>query len=65
MVDRINGVRIEKLEDVVRAFEQNRSDFDVVEFVPHHAVETLPRAKLAGANTEILSNYGIPSDRRL
>jgi S1-C subfamily serine protease len=65
MVDRINGIRIERLEDVVRAIEQNAGDFDVVEFVPHHALETLARAKLAEANTAILSNYDIPSDRRL
>ncbi len=65
LVDRINGVRIEKLEDVVRAFEKNTGAYDTVEFVPHGYFESLDRAEVAKAKHRILKNYNIPSDHRL
>lgn len=65
LVDRINGVRIESLDDVVKAFADNKGEFDLLEFQPHRSVECLPRKELAGAQKEILENYGIPTDRRL
>jgi S1-C subfamily serine protease len=65
LVDRINGVRIEKLEDVVRAFETNAGAYDVIEFLPNHSLECLARAEVADANARILKTYGIPQDRRL
>jgi S1-C subfamily serine protease len=65
LVDRINGVRIEKLEDVVRALENNTTPFDTVEFVPHQYFECLDRAEVAKATSRIMKNYNIPSDRRL
>jgi hypothetical protein len=65
LVDRINGVRIEKLEDVIRAFERNQQPFDVFEFVPHQTVECLQRSGLAEPNGGILKKYGIAQDRRL
>ena len=65
MVDRINGVRIEKLQDVVRAFESCTNAQDLIEFVPHQGFECLDRAEVAKANENILKTYGIASDRRL
>ncbi len=65
LVDRINGVRIERLEDVIRAFERNQQPFEVFEFVPHQTVECLQRSGLAEANEGILKKYGIAQDRRL
>jgi S1-C subfamily serine protease len=65
LVDRINGLRIEKLEDVVRAFETNTNAFDVVEFLSHHVFECLDRSEVARANPRILKTYGIEKDRRL
>jgi hypothetical protein len=65
LVDRINGVRIEKLDDVIRAFETNTNDFDLIEFEPHHNLECLNRADVAKANSNILKTYSISQDRRL
>jgi S1-C subfamily serine protease len=65
LVDQINGMRVEKLEDAVRAFESNTNGFDVVEFLPHHTFECLDRGEVARANARILKTYGIPKDRRL
>jgi len=65
LVDEVNGVRIEKLEDVVRAFESSTNAYDVVQFVSHHGFECLERGEVAKANAGILKTYGIASDRRL
>ena len=65
LVDRINGVRIEKLEDAVRAFENNTGDFDRIDFLPLGTFETLERAKVAAAKQRILTTHSLPSDRRL
>lgn len=65
LVDRINGVRIEKLEDVVSAFSTGTNAQDIIEFLPHEGFECLDRAEVAKANDAILKTYGIASDRRL
>lgn len=65
LVDKVNGIRIEKLEDVVRAFETTTQAQHVVEFLPNHSFECLDRAEIAKANAKILQTYGIPNDRRL
>jgi S1-C subfamily serine protease len=65
LVDKINGVRINRLEDVVRAFESATNTHHVIEFVPNHAFETLNRAGAETAQAEILKTYSIPRDRRL
>jgi S1-C subfamily serine protease len=65
MVDQINGIRIDKLDDVVRAFESGTNTHHVIEFVPNHAFETLNRAAAESAQAEILKTYGVPKDRRL
>jgi len=64
-VDRVNGVRIERLEDVVKAFETSTNAYDVLEFLPHNGFETLERAEVAKANARILETYGVAQDRRL
>jgi S1-C subfamily serine protease len=64
-VDKINGTRIERLEDVVKAFETGTNAYDVIEFLPHHSFETLERAEVAKANSRILETYGVGQDRRL
>lgn len=64
-VDKINGRRIEKLEDVVQAFDTCTNAYDVIEFLPHHTVETLDRAEVAKNNSKILDTYGVAKDRRL
>ena len=65
LVDKINGRHIDKLEDVVRAFESATNTHHVIEFVPNHAFETLKRAEADAAQSEILKTYGLPKDRRL
>jgi len=65
LVDKINGVRIDRLEDVVRAFESATNTHHVVEFVPNNAFETLKRADAEAAQAEILKTYGVSKDRRL
>ncbi len=65
LVNQINGIPIQKLEDVVRAVESCTNDFDLIEFLPHHTFEALDRAEVAKANPKILKTYGIAKDRRL
>jgi S1-C subfamily serine protease len=65
LVDRVNDLRIEKLEDVVRAFEGNTNAHEVIEFLPNHTVECLERSQAAKANAAILKTYGLTKDRRL
>ncbi|HVV01006.1 MAG TPA: trypsin-like peptidase domain-containing protein [Verrucomicrobiae bacterium] len=65
LVDKINGVRIDKLEDVIRAFENNTTQYDVIAFVPHDNIECLDHREVAKANSAILKTYGLASDRRL
>src|SRR5262249_33858815 len=65
LVDRVNGVRIEKLEDVVRAFDTCTNAYDTIEFVPHRSLECLERTEVAKVGAEIVKTYGIASDRRL
>jgi S1-C subfamily serine protease len=65
LVDKINGVRIENLEDVIRAFESSAGAYDSIEFITQHALECLDRAGARQASPEILKTYGLPNDRRL
>ncbi|MEN9576504.1 MAG: hypothetical protein RL514_4359 [Verrucomicrobiota bacterium] len=65
LVDKINGVRIERLEDVIRAFEQPANGQHVLEFMPKNTLECLERVEADKANTQILKTYGVPKDRRL
>ena len=65
LVDRVNGTRIDKLEDVIRAFETNTNAYHVLQFMPNHLVECLDRAATAKANAAILQNYAVTKDRRL
>lgn len=65
LVERINGQRIERLEDVIRAFETADAAQHLIEFAPHNSVECLDRAEAAAATAEILRTYGLETDRRL
>ena len=65
LVDKVNGVRIEKLEDVIRAIEGNKGEQDVIEFYPDSGIEALDRKPVQEANPQILKLYGIAKDRRL
>ncbi len=65
LIDSINGIRIEKMEDVVRAFESSTNAQDAIEFVTQHNLECLNHAEAKAANAGILSNNNIKQDRRL
>jgi hypothetical protein len=61
----VNGIRIDRLEDVIRAVEGATNTHHVLEFMPNRALETLERAAAEAAHDDILKTYGVPNDRRL
>jgi S1-C subfamily serine protease len=65
LVDRINGIRIERLEDVIRAFDSATNTHHVLELLPNRALESIDRAAADAAHSEILETYAILEDRRL
>jgi hypothetical protein len=65
LVDKINGVRIERLEQVIEAFDACTNAQHVIEFLSDRHVECLERAEAEKMNAEILKAFGISQDRRL
>jgi S1-C subfamily serine protease len=67
LVDRINGIRIERLEDVKRAFAEHEGPQHLIAFdgPENGPLEAIDRARAAAAHAEILRTYGIVSDQRL
>ena len=66
LVDQINGVKIDKLEDVIRAFEQEtKKEEHLIEFGPTESIEAIDKKAAAEAHEEILKTYGVAKDRRL
>jgi S1-C subfamily serine protease len=66
LVDKINGIRIENLEDVVRAFAlETGKDEHLIEFGADQTLEAINRKRADAAHAEILKTYGVPKDRRL
>lgn len=66
LVDQINGIRIDKLEDVIRAFDLDTGKAEhLIQFHPDNTIEALDKKDAGAANAEILKTYGIAKDRRL
>jgi len=66
LVDKVNGVRIDKLEDLIQAFESNTNGVHhLVEFLPHQRIEALNRLEADKVNADILKTYNVLRDRRL
>jgi len=65
LVDTINGVRIDKLDDVIRAFATSTNAYDVISFGRSHQFESLDHALAERDNAQILKTYGVPRDRHL
>jgi S1-C subfamily serine protease len=66
LVDTINGIRIEKLEDVPRAFATQTGKAEhLLKFAPADTIEAIDKAGAEQASAEILKTYGVPKDRRL
>ena len=64
MIDKINGKRIESLEDLIEAFENNDKKQHLIKF-GSGTIESLDTEKANQAHKSILETYSIPSDRRL
>jgi S1-C subfamily serine protease len=65
MVDKINGLRIERLSDVPKAFAAGTGSDDIIEFLPDHHFEVLRRNDAVKANPDILDTYQVPAQSRL
>jgi len=65
VVERINGVAIERLADVVGAIAAGEGPFHWVELEGAGGIEALDRARAEAAHPEILKQYAIASDRSL
>jgi len=65
MVDKINGVRIERLSDVPKAFAAATGPESLVEFLPDHHFEVIRNADAEKAIPDILQTYSVPAQSRL
>lgn len=65
LVERVNDYRIDSLEDLVRAIEENKGRYHVFEFSYFGRVAVLDREAADEANPQILRDYAIPKDRNL
>ena len=59
-----NGIRIEDMGDVVRAFETNDTPTDVITLVGTQRFEVIDREAALAAAPEILQSYDIPAAAR-
>ena len=60
----ITGRRIEKLEDAIAAFAENKREQHIIRFISG-SVECIDKVSAETAHESILNTYGIPTDRRL
>ena len=59
MVDKINGIRIEQLSDVPKAFASTKGQDAIIEFLPDHHFEVIRKDDAEKANPDILNNYSV------
>jgi S1-C subfamily serine protease len=65
MVDKINGIRIEKMSDVPKAFAATTGPDAIIEFLPDHHFEVIRKDDAEKANPDILETYRVPAQSRL
>ncbi|MCE0496454.1 MAG: trypsin-like peptidase domain-containing protein [Methylacidiphilales bacterium] len=65
MVDKINGITINRLTDVPKAFAATTGNMAVIEFLPDHHFEVIRKDEAEKANPDILSTYEVPAQSRL
>lgn len=65
MVDKINGMPINQLSDVPKAFAAGSGPDAIIEFLPDHHFEVIRKDDAEKANPEILSTYSVPAQSRL
>jgi PDZ domain len=65
MVDKINGMTINQLSDVPKAFAATTGPDAIVEFLPDHHFEVIRKDDAEKANPDILDTYRVPAQSRL
>lgn len=65
MVDKINGIRIERMSDVPKAFAATTGPDAIIEFLPDHHFEVIRKDDAEKANPDILDVYSVPAQSRL
>ena len=65
LVDKINGVTINRLSDVPKAFAATAGPDAIIEFLPDHHFEVIRKDDAEKANPDILSTYSVPAQSRL
>jgi S1-C subfamily serine protease len=65
MVDKINGMTINSLSDVPKAFAATKGPDAIVEFLPDHHFEVIRKDDAEKALPDILSTYSVPAQSRL
>ena len=65
VVDTINGMRIESLADVIKAFETPANGHHVIQFMGSQRFEVIEAEAADRATEEVLTRYGIPAAKRL
>jgi len=64
LIDRVNGKRIECLEDLIEAFEKHDGKYHVLEYGYRDRFGVLDREAADRAHREIMKRYGVTRDRR-
>ena len=65
LVDRVNGVRVDRIEDLLRAFDGEDGPYHVIEFLDRGRFAVIDREAAEAAHSGILRAYGLGADRRL
>ncbi len=65
VIEKVNGKKIRRLEDLIEAIESQQGNFQVFDFAYAGRFAVLDRKAVEKANPEILKRYGVPGDRRL
>ena len=64
MVDKINGIRINQLSDVPKAFAATTGQDAIIEFLPDHHFEVIRKDDAEKANPTILHTYSVLDTHR-
>jgi hypothetical protein len=65
MVDTINGIKINRLSDVPKAFASGSGPDAIIDFLPDHHFEVISKAEAEKSTPDILDTYRVPAQSRL
>jgi hypothetical protein len=65
LIDKINGIRINQMEDVIRAFQNPSGPQHTLEFATQKRLECMDVLEANQEGPRILKMYSVSSDRRL